>query len=339
MSLNGTNPVNGEGLVPNPAFAGLVNSLQPSDIGLSANTLFPMLPFQSNGNGLGYFFKYNLAEGLAALPDEVLQRRPATSATKINRARRLETFRVRQRHLDAIVSDQMADLIRAQTNGQDDPNVTEVINVREKMLLGKELRAANAAKNDAAVGYHTTPATPWDLYTDAGSDPIGNIQELQLRVRSNAGAEANAMAIPYEVALKLAYHPKLRIVRANTERQGLSMESLVELLKSLLGFDTINILKALYNTQGVRRDNAMSLANVWGQSVWVYHQPREIGWNQVMWGIDAADTFYYGAMGDGAGVFTFRQDDIESTVHRVREDSDVLILNPELAARLDNVLD
>jgi len=338
MPLTGTSAGSVEGLVINPAFTGLVSAYGPEDIGLGVHFLFPQLTFQSNGNGMGYFVRYNLAENFQSLPDAELVRRTGTSAKKLNRSRRLETFKVTQRHLDAVVPWQMADLIRAQTGGTDDPNVTEVLWVRQVMLLQKEQRAAAAAQNPANVGSEITPVATWDDYTNG--DPLGDLQTAMITVRQNSGLIPNTIAIPWEVAIKMAYHPRFRIatptggsVRKTTEDAAITAEALADLLKAVLGVDNVYILKSVANSTIIRRDPSLTLTNVWGKDVYVYYMPKEKNLNALLWGADIIDTFYYGAS-DSAGVFTFMDNDIESTIHRVREDSDIIILNPELAVAI-----
>lgn len=340
MSLSGPTVTNVEGLVPNPAFSGLVSSLMPSDLGFAANDLFPRLPFTSNGNGMGYFIRYNMADNFNLLNGEDLVRRPGSAAKKLNRSRRLETFQITQRHLDAVVPDQIAQLVRAQTGGADDPNVTEVQFVREQMLLEKEYRAAQLAKANTSVGGYATPAVLWDAYSNAASDPIGDLTAARMAVRQQSGLEANTMALDWNVALKLSYHPKVRSnggLRGLSERAPITIEALVEILKALLGFDRVIVLKSMYQGGALKRNPSLNLQTIWGKSVWVYHQPSGPALNKVIWGGEPLDTYYYGGL-DTAGVFTFYDNDHEQTVHRIKEDSDFRIFNPELAYRFDNVV-
>lgn len=341
MSLQGTPVGNTEGLVLNPAFTGLISAIQPSDLGLSANILFPRLPFSSNGAGFGYFIRYNLGENFRAPSEANLARRPGSSAQKVNRNRRLETFNVSQRHLDATVPDQIAQLVRNQTGGADDPNVTEVQFVRNQMLLAKENRAAAKAGQVNAVGRELTPAGAWNNYTAGASNPIADLQQGMLEVRKNSGLIPNNLAIPYEVAVPLSYHPVLRSnggLRALSERAPLTMDSLADILKALLAIDNVHIFKSIQNVGAVTRaGGTLNLSAVWGTSVYMWYQPQQIAWNSLLWGAEALDTFYYGGL-DTAGAFSFYLNDTETTVHRLREDSDFVVFNPELAVAWRNTI-
>lgn len=339
MPLVGTTIGNFEGLVLNPVFTGLVSSIMPEDLGLKANDFFPRLTFQSNGNGVGFFFRYNMSENFRVLSESDLIRRPSTAAKKINRSRRLETFVVTKRHLDAIVADDAAKLIREQSGGQDDPNVTEVQFARSQMLHQKETRAAALAALAGSVGGSATPATLWDNYGSASSDPIGDLQAAILAVRANSGLEPNTMAIPFEVALKLSYHPKLRpgVQRPYTEGQAMTIDGLTAFLKAYTQFDNIIITKGMKQTTAETRTPSLSLGTVWGKDVYIWYRPPTPSWTALQWGIEVVDTFYYGGT-DTAGVFTFYEQDIESTIHRIREDSDFVILNKELAYKLSGVI-
>jgi len=342
MPLSGASAGNVEGLVLNPAFAGLVSSYGPKDIGLSVHDLFPALTFTSNGNGTGFFQKYNLDENFQLLEDEDLIRRPASAAKKLNRSRRLETFQVNKRHLDAVVPDDVAKVIRSQTGGADDPNVTEVMWVRQRLLLQKEKRAADLARASASVAAELTPAHKWDDYTNG--DPIADIQSAMAAVRSNSGLIPNVVAIPWEVALKLSYHPRFRVatpdggsVRSATERAIVTAEGIAELLKAILSVDKVVILKSMAQVGALARSHNLNLQSLWGDDVFVYFEPPKKDLNSILWAADIMDTFYYGGV-DTAGVFSFYDKDHEMMVHRVREDSDIILMHKEVAATIRDTL-
>lgn len=342
MPLTGLPAGSADQLVINPAFAGLVSALSPSDLGLNAHDLFPVLTFTSNGNGMGYFVRYNLSDRMRLVADELLMRRPGAGAHKTNQERRLQTFQVSQRHLDAVVPDQLAQVVRAQTGGADDPAITEVLYVRELMLLNKEMRAAQLANDPNAVAGTLTPAAKWDDYTN--SDPIADIQNAMMAVRSASGLTPNSLALPWDVALKLAYHPRFRVgvfatgsVRPVTETVDATPDGIAALLKAVLRLDNVYILRALYNGQAIQRNPQLQLQSVWGKNAYVFYKPQTPEWTRIMWAVDAVDTFYTGGI-DTATVFTFYDPDKESTIYRVREDSDFVLLNPEVAFRLENVI-
>lgn len=342
MPLNGVPAFNPDSLVPNPAFAGLVSAITPETLGLNANDLFPRIPFTSNGNGMGFFVKYNLGERFMALEDQDLVRRPGSAAKKLNQSRRLETFKVSQRHLDAVVPDDVARLIQTQTGGADDPHITEVQFVRGLMLLNKEKRAAQVATDPANVGQVITVSTPWTDYTN--SDPLKDIQDAMMAVRSASGLVPNSLALPWDVALKLAYHPRFRVgvfaqggVRALTEHAEITPQAVAELLKAVLQLENVYILTSLVNKDALKRTSTTNLASVWGPNAWVFYRPPEPSPNALMWGADFVDTFYTGGT-DLATVFTFYLPDQETTVHRIREDSDFVVMHPELAVRLASVI-
>lgn len=342
MPLNGVPAFNPDNLVPNPAFAGLVSAITPETLGLNANDLFPRIPFTSNGNGMGYFIKYSLGERFMALDDRDLVRRPGTAAKKLNQSRILETFKVTQRHLDAVVPDDVARLIQTQTGGVDDPHITEVQFIRGLMLQSKEKRAAQTALDPANVGQVITVATPWTDYTN--SDPIKDILDAMMAVRSVSGLVANSLALPWDVALKLAYHPRFRVgvlaqggVRALTEHAEITPQGVAELLRAVLQLDNVYILASLVNQDALKRTPDMNLASMWGPNAWLFYRPTEPSPNSLMWGAEFVDTFYTGGT-DLATVFTFYLPDHETTVHRIREDSDFVVMNPELAVRLTSVI-
>jgi hypothetical protein len=333
MSLNNPGYYNGESMVINPVFSGVVQSLKPSDFGLAHDAMFPDVKFKSAGNGMGTYMRYNLSDNLREVDEELLIRRPATPAFAISRPRSYEVFKVQRRQLDAAVNEEDAMMIKDQTNGADDPHVTEVQWVREVMLLAKERRAAKFAATVANVGTNVAPGIAWD---QAGSDPIADLVNLRLTVKAKCGIFPDRLAMPYEVALRLSQNANIRALRGNAERKAANQNELAELLKDILALKEVTLFTAMYNTVKPSATPTTSLLSIWGPNVYMYSRPETIGFTSLCWGFEAMDTFYGGDFNSPA--YTIPLPDSEVMKYRIKEDSDFILMNKEVAGAIRNVV-
>lgn len=335
MALTNPGFYSGESMVINPVFSGIIDNLHASDFGLSYDKLFPKRTFRSAGNGMGQHMRYNLSDSLREVDDELLIRRPATPAFSISRSRSYEPFRVRRRHLDAAVNDEEAQLIKDQTQGLDDPHVTEVKWVREVMLLAKERRAAKFASDIKNVGTNKAPAVAWD---QPDADPIADITTMRMLVKAKSGLFPDHMALPYEVALKLAMSPKIRGMRGNTERGYVNQSELADLLKDVLALKEVVIFTAMFNATRPSVTPTLDLNSIWGPNVYLYSVPASVGLDSLCWGLEIVDTYYGGDDGFNAPAYTIPLPDSEVTKYRIKEDSDFVLFNKEVAGALRNVI-
>ena len=318
----------------NPVYTGFVAEVMPSDFGLSYQKMFPRKTFKSNGDGRGYFRKRLHMDALRALDDDQLIRTPGAPAEKVDRGLALQTFGVRRRHLDAVVVDDEADLITRMEGGVSDPNVTEVKWVRELLFLHAERRAAAFAANNANVGGHTNPTKTYD---DKTADVVTDIIGAKLAIRKQCGMMANKMSLTYEAALALVQNEGVLKIRGITKDRDYTENGLATILKQAFGFDEVRILMSVYSPRRRNVNGEYSLAPVWGHDVIVYYEPAGgPDFAKMSWAVEGVDTFYYGGL--DAGVYTFKSEDAEVTYHRVKEDSDFVLLNPECAFAIRDVL-
>lgn len=333
MALNNPGIYNAESLVINPVFSGIVQSLHPSDFGLFHDKMFPKVTFKSAGNGMGTYMRYNLADNLREVDEELLIRRFATPAFALSRPRSYEVFKVTRRHLDAAVSEEEAGLVKDQTQGKEDPHVTEVQWVREVMLLAKERRAAKFAATTANVGTNLAPAIAWD---QPGAKIIADITNLRMTIKAKSGLFPDIMALPYEVALKIAMSEEIRQTRANTERSIVRQDELADLLKSVLGLREVIVFTAMYNSVRQNVVPSTNLTSTWGPHVYLFSRPDDAGFTKLAWGIEAVDSYYGGDFASAA--YTIPLPDSEVMKYRIKEDSDFILLNKEVAGALRNVV-
>lgn len=334
MSLNQPGFYGGETTIINPVFSGIVQTIKPEDLGYSYGTLFPVHRFNSRGNGIFVFQRYNMVDAFRELGDEVLIRRPATPAFSLSRPRSFEFRRVSRRHIDAAVNDEEAQMIRDQTNGADDPNVTELQYVRGLMMLNKEIRAAKFAANVSNVGTNLAPGTAWSSPT---ATPLEDLNALRMSIRQKSGLWPTKAAMPYEVALRLASNTQLREARAHTERTSFSYSAVALLIKELLALDELHLFTSMTNSVAPQafRNPSMNLQSTWGPHVYMWAQQGD-GVTGLNWAVEAIDT-YFGKEWESPA-YPIPLPDSEVTKYRIREDSDFVLLNKEVAGALRNVV-
>lgn len=142
--------------------------------------------------------------------------------------------------------------------------------VTDGVMLKKEYQAAQLARNTANYVNGNTSAlsgtSQWSDYTN--SDPLSNIRTMQQDVFTNSRKYTNTIVLPYQVAITLAYHPKILELVKYTN--GLLLQQLTGdagdglLPKRLFGMD-VEVGGAAYNTANPGQQ--ASLGDVWGKDV------------------------------------------------------------------------
>lgn len=326
MPLNSLPTTRGESLVLNPALVGIVAEVSPADFGLNYTSMLPTKSFTSNGDGRGFFRKRLHADSLRMLDEVKLLRRPGAPAEKVDRDLSLQTFGVSSRHLDAVVVAREAQLLQKMQGAMGDPNVTEVKWVRQLMLLAKERRAAAFAADDGNVGDHSTPLVAWN---DPTADVVTDITNGKTAVRANSGYMPNVLSLPWEVAVQLTRNKSIQALRGVQERKDMTSKGISALLQDVFGLDRVDVFTAIYNSKRPDVNSSYKPTAVWGHDVYLRYEPAGgPDFDKICWAVEAQDMFYNG--GFEAGVYTFEVPDNETTVHRIKEDSDFVLLNKEV---------
>jgi hypothetical protein len=142
--------------------------------------------------------------------------------------------------------------------------------VQDGVMLRKEYDAAQLARDPSNYPESNTEAlsgtSQWSDYSN--SDPLADIKQMQLAVFQASRMYPNTIILPYQVALTLAYHPKiLELVKYTHDN----------LLQSLMGADGM-LPKQLFGMQVVIGGAAVTtaqgedvsltdLTDVWGKDV------------------------------------------------------------------------
>lgn len=139
------------------------------------------------------------------------------------------------------------------------PLVDEAENVTEKLLIDREIAAANLVTSTANLTQNTTLSgtAQWSDYTN--SDPIADLRTAKNTVHQNTFRRANTLIMSMSVFNTLADHPKI-IARVQYSQLGVVTK---ELLATLFGVDQVLIGEAGYNTANEGQTD--SLAYIWGK--------------------------------------------------------------------------
>ena len=157
---------------------------------------------------------------------------------------------------DDIVTDQD----KSNADSPIQPFVDTTEGLKQKSLLKKEKRAADALFNTTTFTSQTSALTGTDRWSDlTNSDPIGNAETARETVRAAIGRYPNTCTIGAAVWTKLKQHPDI-LERIKYTQKGIITTDLVA---ALFGVDKLLVGGAIYNT--AIEGQTASLSDVWGK--------------------------------------------------------------------------
>jgi hypothetical protein len=134
------------------------------------------------------------------------------------------------------------------------------------MTLSLEAEQADIASNPAsyAAGHVKEAATAAEKWTDAASDPIGDIEQGAEAIRQATGMEPNVLVLGAKVFRPLRNHPKV------LERlKGVSADAVTEArLAAMLDIETVAVGKAVFAEKA-------GFADVWGPHAFLAYAPEK----------------------------------------------------------------
>ena len=157
--------------------------------------------------------------------------------------------------------DVVPDRIRANADQPLDPDRRCVGNITDKLLVGKEIRAAAAAFSTTNITQYVT-LTGADQWSDfINSDPLDDIETGIQTVITATGTKPNHIHMGRQVWSKLKFHPQLIERFKYTTANGLTPQQVA----SIIDIPTVTIGEATKNTANEGQSN--SLAAIWGKGV------------------------------------------------------------------------
>lgn len=151
--------------------------------------------------------------------------------------------------------------------------------VTDNVMLRKEWDAAQIARNTANYVNGNTEAlsgtSQWSDYTN--SDPLDDFKTMQSAVFKASRMRANTLVLPYDVALTLAYHPKILDLVRYTNANLLQNVGIDILPPTLFGMEVVIGGAAVNTASNDGTATVSSLSDVWGNDVicaYVEKSPR-----------------------------------------------------------------
>lgn len=198
---------------------------------------------------------------------------------------------------------------------------------RDIIMLNHEMRVHDMVTSSATP--HSAVTHKWDDYSDASSDPLSDVHVVQELIHDLTGLDANLMVLPRKVFFALKEHPKLIERIKYSERGILTVDIMTE-------FFGIPIAIAGGMTNSAADGQVVVPDTIWDDSVFIGHVETSADLQSP----NFARTFIWTSQSgpDGVAVESYREDKIQSDIHRCKQHSDEKITGAELGYHLSATL-
>ena len=173
----------------------------------------------------------------------------------------------------------------------------------------------------------STPGTKWD---QANSTPIQDVRAMKESVFSNCGLEANLCVINRSVLNTLEDHEQF-LSRIKYSQLGILT---VQLLQAIFGIERVVVAGGL--TNAAAEGLPVNPSSIWGDTVIVAHVENAQDLKAPNFGRTFAWSKFTGP--EGVQTFSYREDGIDSDVHRVKQHVDEKLTGPGCGYTLTDVL-
>ena len=194
------------------------------------------------------------------------------------------------------------------------------------ILINHEMRVRNKIVSSTAIPT-SSPGTQWDL---ANSTPIQDVRAMREAVHSNCGLDANTLCVNRNVFNVLCDHPQI-LDRIKYSERGIITQ---QILAAVFGVDEVLVAGGVTNSAA--EGLALSPAGIWDDTVVLAHVETAQDLSAPNFGRTFAWRQFTGP--DGLQTFTYRQNEIDSDVQRVRQHCDEKLVGPECGYVLSDVL-
>lgn len=193
------------------------------------------------------------------------------------------------------------------------------------VAINHEIRCYNLATGGGVTS--SSPSIKWDA---ASADPIGDVDAAREIIHDNCGLDANVMVIPRDVYNVL----KELDVIVNKIRYVQKGIMTPDLLAPIFGVDRVVIAGLV--TNGAAEGQTISPAKIWGDSVVLAH----VNTMQDLKAPNFGRTFNWAKMSgaNGIQVKSYRDEPINSDVHRAAQYTDEKLVGAECGYHLSSVL-
>ncbi len=211
---------------------------------------------------------------------------------------------------------QLTDVDRENYMSDFDGEVETVQGIKTEMLLNKEIRAAAALFNTTTwtgASLYTDVSTDWDA---AGADIIGDVRGAQEIVRKNTGRRPRSMLIGPETWLNMKTNTAILAKYIGID--VLTDDTWLRFVPGVLGLREIIVADGVYNN--AKEGQTASMADIWSDDYALLFNRHAGPLSNSGLGRTLRWTGESGSLVNGLDtVVTYREEQTESDVYRVRE--------------------
>jgi Phage major capsid protein E len=196
------------------------------------------------------------------------------------------------------------------------------------ILFNHELRVKTLYDGNGVP--NAVPAVKWDAYTNAASDPVGDVKAAKRVIEVNCGMMPNVMTLSRQVYDVLTEHPKIKELYKYVEGGIISQE----MLRKAFEIETLKVAGSIENI--ANEGQSLNPAYLWGDNVILSVSAA----SSDLQAPNAARTFVWMGGGGEAGsiVESYREDKVDADIHRSKHFTDEKLTGAEMAYRLSDVL-
>ena len=155
---------------------------------------------------------------------------------------------------------------------EDQVNADEVLQWAESqalaltdwLMLDWERRVEILCVNTTNVGTVSTVASQWSDHTN--SSPLSDLNTKVENFRQRTGVKANTMIMPQQVLTELRLNDQLRDVLFGQVQGGLAT---ADQIGALVDIQNVLVPMSLVNTAAEADPQGGTLANIWGNHLWI----------------------------------------------------------------------
>jgi len=303
----------------NPIMTGHATEFMRALAGFVALRLFPAFP---SGTQSGEYYVWE-RENALNVPTNI--RHAAGTAFVRSRPRIAgDQFACKDYGHEAPVPDP----IRAKYRNYIDADISAVRRNTDIIKINHEIRVRDICLSGSVP--NATPSTNWN---DPASDPKADVQAGIDAIRRACGTRPNLMVISDPVRVILSVHPKI------ADRVKYTVTGITNLQLLAAYFEIAEIAVADQVINSGNEGQTLSPADIWGDDVILaYVNPA-----RDLQAMTFGRTFFWSDFGSGAAdvpiqINTYRDETVESDVHRARHFVDEKLTTSFAAYRLNDVL-
>lgn len=206
-----------------------------------------------------------------------------------------------------------------------DADTASVARSTNIVMVNHEIRCHALATSGSVTS--SSPSTKWDA---SSPDPIGDVDAAREVIHDNCGLDANTMIISRDV-FNILKELAVVVDKIRYTQRGVVT---ADLLAPIFGVQ--RVLVAGVVTNSAAEGQTISPAKIWGDDVVLAHVNSAQDLKAPNFGRTFAWTQFTGR--NGVLVKSYRQEEINSDVHRVTQNTDEKLVGAECGYLLSNVL-